>query len=325
MTAVRKMRTQTANTRGLRRHRQRPRLHRHRGISSRPGGPAGLIVFQKEAAEVRRGQLFTIRPDGTGLRQITHGPTSWVNADWSPDGKTLAFSHYLPDSALVSLMNADGSNVRAVTPEGFQDAPSFTPDGKALVYTRDPSPSEDGLWTVATRRNWPATLDSQSVHSRRRVWLRRRGQSVARRQDGRVRPHQARQRDARAASRSGIDGTGRKPLLPYTPAGREPSRLVAGRKANRGDHRREPRPGQVGERRHRRTERQGAALGDSIQGRSEERLRRRVLARRQVARHPYRSGAMHGMYLVHPNGGALHRVYVSPDIERGIGWGKGTS
>jgi tricorn protease-like protein len=33
---------------------------------------------------------------------------------------------------------------------------------------------------------------------------------------------------------------------------------------------------------------------------------------------------MHGLYLVHPDGTALHRIYVSRNIERGIDWGKGT-
>src|SRR4029079_3576900 len=103
-------------------------------VSSRQGAPAGLIVFTKEGGAYGDGQLFTIRPDGTGLHQITRGPTNSVNADWTPDGQSRACAHYRRDSARVSLMNADGTDVRAVTPDGFQDAPSFAPDGKARVY-----------------------------------------------------------------------------------------------------------------------------------------------------------------------------------------------
>ena len=29
----------------------------------------------------------------------------------------------------------------------------------------------------------------------------------------------------------------------------------------------------------------------------------------------------HTLYLVHPDGSALHRIYSAPDIERGIDWG----
>jgi Tol biopolymer transport system component len=102
---------------------------------STTAAPTGRIVFHKEGPRYGDAQLFTIRPDGTGLRQITHGPTSWVNADWSPDGRTPAFPHYLPDRAPVSLMNADGTNLLEVRPEGNQDAPSFTPDGKSRIYS----------------------------------------------------------------------------------------------------------------------------------------------------------------------------------------------
>jgi hypothetical protein len=50
--------------------------------SSTPqSGPAGLLVFHKEGAAFGDGQLFTIRPNGTHSRQLTHGPTSSVNAD----------------------------------------------------------------------------------------------------------------------------------------------------------------------------------------------------------------------------------------------------
>jgi hypothetical protein len=258
-------------------------------LSSRQAGPAGLIVFQKEGPKYGDGQLFTIRPDGTGLRQITHGPTSSVNADWSPDGTTLAFSHYLPDSALVSLMNADGSNVRAVTPEGFQDAPSFTPDGKALVYTRDPSPSEDGLWIIATDGTSPRRLTANPfIHN---------GEcgcdgAAKVSPDGKTVAFVRVKRDnvTHALFSIGIERTGLKPLLPYTlvvgnhldwsPDGKRIAvtigvNLAPGKSANVatvGPGRQEP------------------ALGDPLQGRSDECLRRRVLTRRQVARDPHRPG-----------------------------------
>jgi Tol biopolymer transport system component len=34
-------------------------------------------------------------------------------------------------------------------------------------------------------------------------------------------------------------------------------------------------------------------------------------------------GEKHGLYLVHPDGTALHRIYSSTEIMRGIDWGKG--
>jgi TolB protein len=36
--------------------------------------------------------LFTIRPDGSGLKQITDSPVQDVHPSWSPDGNAVAFS-----------------------------------------------------------------------------------------------------------------------------------------------------------------------------------------------------------------------------------------
>ena len=51
-------------------------------------GP-GRIVF---GAETDTGtQLWTIWPNGTHLRQVTHVDGDAVNPDWSPDGRSITF------------------------------------------------------------------------------------------------------------------------------------------------------------------------------------------------------------------------------------------
>ncbi|HWK93748.1 MAG TPA: hypothetical protein VNR17_15945 [Luteimicrobium sp.] len=87
--------------------------------------------------------IFTVRPDGSGLVQVTR--SSGVSADpsWSPDGKLLTFESDLGDYPAkqgIYVARADGSAVRRVTtlPEGawYDAAPRFSPDGKRLVFTR---------------------------------------------------------------------------------------------------------------------------------------------------------------------------------------------
>ena len=43
---------------------------------------------------------------------------------------------------------ADGTDLRNLTPTGFQGQPSFSPDGKWIVYERDRSPTDNGVWIM---------------------------------------------------------------------------------------------------------------------------------------------------------------------------------
>jgi Tol biopolymer transport system component len=76
-------------------------------------------------------QLFTVRPNGEGLRQLTHVPGNASDARWSPDGRKIVFARNerLGPTGDVYTMNADGSNVRRVTntPELDTHKPDWGP------------------------------------------------------------------------------------------------------------------------------------------------------------------------------------------------------
>jgi Tol biopolymer transport system component len=113
---------------------------------STTSGTNGRILYQQEVNG--KVQLFTVRPDGTGRRQITHGPTESVNGAWSPDGKSIVLEREWPDHAGVVVMDADGSNVRDLTPSGLQGDPSFTPDGEQIVFSRTADGQYDSVWVM---------------------------------------------------------------------------------------------------------------------------------------------------------------------------------
>ncbi|MGI8692125.1 MAG: TolB family protein, partial [Geodermatophilaceae bacterium] len=101
-------------------------------------GPGGRIAF----ADFNTGQLYSINPDGTSLRQLTNVPTGGFagQPDWSPDARRIAFTGAVPNGeARLYVMDRDGSHPRRVFSEqpGFGDfLPAYTPDASRLIFQR---------------------------------------------------------------------------------------------------------------------------------------------------------------------------------------------
>lgn len=85
-------------------------------------------------------RIWTMRPDGTGKRQITSGMAD-VQPAWSPDGQTVAYQR--SDAATfgdIWLVDASsGERARALMPAyalpGPQWAPQWSPDARMVAFT----------------------------------------------------------------------------------------------------------------------------------------------------------------------------------------------
>ena len=80
------------------------------GATATPPGRNGLIVYAKELRPEHY-QLFTIRPDGSGAKQVTHLVTA-QNPDWSPNGKTIVAEAESKTGAGITLLSPTGIVLR---------------------------------------------------------------------------------------------------------------------------------------------------------------------------------------------------------------------
>ncbi|HEX8942840.1 MAG TPA: amidohydrolase family protein [Gemmatimonadaceae bacterium] len=84
------------------------------------------------------GDIYTIPIDGGKATRITSGQAFDAQPHFSPDGKSIVFVSDRSQADNLWIMNADGSNIRAITRESDQrfQSPTFTPDGKYVVASR---------------------------------------------------------------------------------------------------------------------------------------------------------------------------------------------
>ena len=110
-------------------------------------GENGRIAFRRYFDNDRTvGAVFVMAPDGTGSRQITRPPRGFAdqNVDWSPKGSLLVFQRCSPNLCSIYTVKPDGTRLKRLSwvpgkqPRLWSDdqGPSFTPDGRHIVFTR---------------------------------------------------------------------------------------------------------------------------------------------------------------------------------------------
>lgn len=108
------------------------------GGSYSPDG--SKIVFESDRSGGQ--QLYVMNADGSNQHRISFGGGRFATPEWSPKGDLIAFTH-LGANFSIGVMRPDGSGMRLLT-NGWQDeAPTWAPNGRVIMFFRT-TPGKQG-------------------------------------------------------------------------------------------------------------------------------------------------------------------------------------
>ncbi len=110
--------------------------------------------------------IFTIRPDGTRKRQLTHLGNA-RDPQFSADGRGIAFTYAGVLSRDVWVMRANGAGeIPLITGSAEQSSPTWSPDGDWIAYTSNESARRQiHLYEIATGASTQLTFAAADLVS----------------------------------------------------------------------------------------------------------------------------------------------------------------
>jgi len=94
-------------------------------------------------------QIYVMAAGGGPAQRISSGDGSYSTPVWSPRGDTIAFTRQGGGRFAIGIMKPDGSGERLLASGFHNEGPSFAPNGRVLMFFRDPGGSGGpSLFTV---------------------------------------------------------------------------------------------------------------------------------------------------------------------------------
>ncbi len=162
------------------------------GATNEPVSDAGappalwerLPIIFRSATNGEDGNLFLMRPDGSGIHQLTHGGGFFLPR-WSPDGARVAFRHatenITTEVAVLSVESGEWVDLTEGEHTSFWSfAANWSADGTRLAYSSVRDPAGVWLWSVSLAGGqYQRMLVDVPGYQREAAWSRRSPSRIA--------------------------------------------------------------------------------------------------------------------------------------------------
>ena len=130
------------------------KITNHPSIDTSPSfSPDGkYICFNSDRSGYQ--QIYIMDSNGKNVKRISFGKGLYGTPVWSPRGDLIAFTKLHKGKFYIGVMRTDGTGERLLTENYYQEAPSWSPNGRVLIFYRETKTDEKGegfsakLWSI---------------------------------------------------------------------------------------------------------------------------------------------------------------------------------
>jgi len=99
-------------------------------------------------------QIYVMDSNGRNQKRISKGSGNYATPVWSPRGDLIAFTKNFQGQYFIGVMRVDGTGERLLTENWYQEAPSWSSNGRVLIFYRETRADDEGkghsssIWSI---------------------------------------------------------------------------------------------------------------------------------------------------------------------------------